>query len=49
MTCRQRRYRIRCWWRGYHCNTPDIGRFRYDCDGVCCYCGVVGSGVEMDE
>lgn len=40
--------RVRCWLRGYHCNSPNIGRFRYDVDGVCCYCGVVGTGIEED-
>lgn len=44
VTLIQRIYRIRCWWRDYHCDTPDIGRFRYDVDGNCCYCGKVGTG-----
>ena len=37
-------YLVRCWWRGYHCETPTIGRFRYDVGGHCCYCGKVGDG-----
>jgi hypothetical protein len=46
MTWRERLYRIRCWWRYYHCNTPTIGKFRYDVDGTCCYCGKVGTGIQ---
>ncbi len=48
MTIIQRIRRIRCWLRGYHRNTPEIGRFRYDMPGICYDCGVVGSGVEQE-
>jgi len=48
MTITQRIRRIRCWLRYYHRNSPEIGRFRYDCPGVCCDCGIVGNGVEID-
>ncbi len=41
-------YRIRCWLRYYHCDTPTIGRFRYDVGGWCCYCGKVGDGIKRD-
>lgn len=49
MKLSDRLYRIRCWWRGYHCETPDIGRFRYDVSGVCCYCGQVGDGIDPND
>jgi len=42
-------YRIRCWWRGYHCDSPDIGRFRYDVSGICYYCGKVGDGINHND
>lgn len=48
MTLKQRLMRCRCWFRGYHCNSPTIGKFRYDVSGICCYCGIVGTGIEME-
>lgn len=48
MTFMQRLRRIRCWWRYYHRKTPDIGRVRYDQPGICCDCGKVGDGIELD-
>lgn len=41
--------RIRCWFRGYHRNTPAIGRFRYDRPGMCCDCGKVGNGIPDED
>jgi len=41
--------RLWCWWRGYHRETPSIGRFRYDVSGWCCDCGKVGDGVNHDD
>ncbi len=46
MTISQRLARIKCWFRYYHRNSPAIGRFRYDCSGMCCDCGKVGTGVQ---
>lgn len=46
MTFSQRLARIKCWLRYYHRNSPAIGRFRYDCSGMCCDCGKVGTGVQ---
>ena len=40
--------RVWCWWRYYHRKTPEIGRFRYDQDGICCDCGVVRTGIIGD-
>ena len=45
----QRLRRIRCWLRGYHRNSPTIGKFRYDCNGMCCDCGVVGTGISDED
>lgn len=43
-TLRQRIARIRCWLRGYHTETPTIGKFGLNASGVCADCGIVGTG-----
>lgn len=49
MTFRDRIRRIRCWFLGYHVNDESgVGKFRYDCSGICYHCGVVGTGIEED-
>jgi hypothetical protein len=48
-TLRDRICRLRCWFRGYHVNSPTIGKFRYDVSGMCFDCGKVGSGIEPDQ
>lgn len=41
--------RIRCWWRGYHRESPTIGYFRFDVGGMCSDCGKVGDGINHND
>jgi hypothetical protein len=41
--------RIWCWWRGYHRETPETGRFRLDVGGWCCDCGKVKDGENHEQ
>lgn len=50
MTIKQRAWRVRCWFRGYHLyywgdGSGRTAAFRYDCSGVCIDCGTVGTGI----
>lgn len=42
-------YRARCWWRGYHCESPTIGYFRFDVGGWCADCGNVSDGINHND
>lgn len=45
----KRLYRIRCWWRGYHCEMMNTPTFRYDAGGWCVYCGKVNDGINHND
>ena len=41
--------RIVCWWRSYHRESPNIGRFCFDGGGWCSDCGKVKDGINHSD